>query len=397
MSRSARLALLVCLSSLLPAAHAQSRGSLFPPTTDNIHLEMVFNYNQKNLNHETGAVDLVWGSSYPTEPAGMYNTSYIPYSRDNYGYSVAWYRKNHPDWLEYHCDKKTLAIEFGADNLAPLDFANPEVQQFQWTNWIDTPLSQGYQGINVDNMDLTNDWGQCGHFTPSGNWVQEYTGKSDDPAFRHAILSWEAATYQHVHDYSPTATMQVNVSYQFGEPNDENLQLMTTTDLLFDERGFTNWGAPNTPVTPQEWDGIVRALQYVQSKGACYMTNGEEPGQTSKITAKQRLWVIANYLLVRNDCTYMYTSGVTGQAQDYGRLILFPEYSIQIGHPTAAMEKTQGIWQRPYSNGLTLVNPSNNTVKVKLPPGSWVNVKGSPVGPYLTLPRQTGQVLLDGN
>ena len=42
--------------------------------------------------------------------------------------------------------------------------------------------------------------------------------------------------------------------------------------------------------------------------------------------------MIANYLLVKNDCTYMYISGFNGQQQDYGRLIIFPEYFIKIGH-----------------------------------------------------------------
>jgi len=403
MSRSIRLSTLclrmVCLivASLAfsSAAGGQNRGSLFPPTTDNVHLEMVFNYDQKDLNQETGNVDLVWGSSYATQPPGMYNSYYIPYSVDNFTYDVAWYRAHHPDWLEYHCDRKTLAFEFGDKSHAPLDFANPAVRQFQYANWVDAPLAQGYQGIAVDTMDLTNDWSRCGHFDKSGTWVQQYTGAYSDTSFRHDVLAWEAATYQHVHNYSPTATMQVNVSYHFGEPDADNLTWMTTDDLVLDERGFTNWG-DGSPVTPSEWAGIVRALLYVQSKEACYMTNGEEPGPTDKITLQERLWVLANYLLVRNDCTYMYISGLNGQQQDYGRLILFPEYKIDIGHPTAAMEKTQGIWERPYSGGLTLVNPFNETAKVKLPSGSWVDVNGDPVGPDVTLPPQAGQVLLVG-
>jgi hypothetical protein len=187
--------------------------------------------------------------------------------------------------------------------------------------------------------------------------------------------------------------MQVNVSYQFGEPDKDNLQLMTTTDLLVDERGFTNWG-DGQPVTPQEWLGILRALRYVQSKGLCYMTNGEEPGPSKQISQAERLWVIANYLLVKNDCTYMYMSGFNGQNQDYGRLILFPEYKIKIGHPTSPMKKTQGVWERALSTGLTLVNPYNQTATVTLPPGRYVDVNGKRVGKTVVMKRQTGLVLL---
>ena len=124
------------------------------------------------------------------------------------------------------------------------------------------------------------------------------------------------------------------------------------------------------------------------------MTNGEEPGPSNNISQKERLWVIANYLLVRNDCTYMYMSGFKNKQQDYGRLILFPEYTLNIGHPTAVMTKTQGVWERLYSNGLTLVNPYNRTATVQLPQGSWNDVNGNPVASPVSLPQQTGQVLL---
>jgi hypothetical protein len=375
------------------------RGNLFPATKDNIHLEMVFNFDlaQSQLGSETGVVDLVWGSSWATLPAGMYNTAYIPISVDNFGYSIKWYKTNHPDWLEYCCDKKTLAYEFNNKTHAPLDFTNPAVLTFQWTNWVDAPLAAGYQGIDVDTMDLTNDWQRCGHYDTGKNWVQQYTGNYDDAAYRHDVIAWESATYRHVHQQSSTATMQVNVTYHFGEPPDDNRQLMTTTDLLFDERGFTNWGVPPNVPSPAEWHTIVSQLEYVQSKGICYMTNGEESGLTADISQATRRWVIGNYLLVKNDCTYMYMSGYTASGgQDYGRLITFPEYTIPIGHALGAMKKTQGIWERMFSAGMTLVNPYTSSATIALPSGNWVDVNGNSVGPTVTLAGQTAQVLLVG-
>jgi hypothetical protein len=376
-------------------ARTSARTQYFPNTTDGIHLEMVFNYNLTNPGIEAGVVDMVWGSNWATEPAAVYNTAYIPYSVDNYTHSIAWYQTNHPDWLEYLCDRKTLAFEFGATTLAPLNFASSEVQAYQWALWVDAPLAQGFGGIAVDTMDLTNDWQRCGHYDASGAWVQQYTGQSDDPVFRHDVLAWEAATYAHTHAYSDTATMQVNVSYQFGQPNDANLQLMTTTDLLFDERGFTNWGNPALHVTPgPEWEGVVTALRYVESKGLCYMTNGEEPGPTENISEADREWVLANYLLVKNNCTYVYMTGITAGAQDYGSLFVFPEYSTPIGHATGTMTKAQGVWERTFSGGLTLVNPYSATATVTLPPGSYVDVNGNAVTSPVTIARQTGMILL---
>ena len=389
-SAVACLCVFATLVALSPSAEAEVRGRLFPRTAENIHLEMVFNWLEPDPNAETGVVDVVWGSSYATQPTGMYNSSYIPISVDNYTHSVAWYRKNHPDWLEYLCDRKTLAFEYGATSLAPLDFANPDVQAYQWTNWVDAPLSQGYEGIAVDTMSLTNDWQRCGHYDTFGVWVQQYTGVVEDAGFRQDVLGWENATYERVHQYSPIATMQVNVSYQFGEPEADNLKLMTTADLLFDERGFTNWGVQPDHPTPGQWRTIVDVLKQVQSKGLCYMTNGEQPGPTKDISQAGRLWVIANYLLVKNNCTYMYISG----NQDYGRLITFPEYSIAIGRPQGAMTKTQGVWLRKFSGGLSLVNPHTGEHTVSLPAGNYNDVNGNPVGPTVTMAAQTGLVLL---
>ena len=377
------------------SAETSGRTQYFPDTTDGIHLEMVFNYNVSDPKVEAGVVDMVWGSNYARRPRGVYNTAYIPYSVDNFTNTVAWYQANHPEWLEYLCDEKTLAFEFGTTTLAPLDFANPAVRAYQWTNWVDAPLAQGFGGIAVDTMDLTNDWQRCGHFDTSGAWVQQYTGQADDPSFRHDVLGWEADTYRQVHRYSKTATMQVNVTYQFGEPDGDNLQLMTTTDLLFDERGFTNWGGSRHETTPEEWKGIVRALDYVESKGLCYMTNGEEPQPTEKITQADRLWVLANYLLVKNRCTYVYMTGITNGAQDYGSLVVFPEYSIAIGHAIGGRKKTQGVWERRFSGGLTLVNPYRQAATVTLPAGSYVDVNGKAVGPTVTVERQTGLILLN--
>ena len=384
------------LGVTLPAfSQEQSRKQFFPDTTDNIHLEMVFNYLVPDPNMESGVVDMVWGSNFTT-PAGVYNTAYIPYSVDNFFTTVSWYEKHHPDWLEYQCDRKTLAFEFGTTTLAPLDITNRDVRHFQWSHWVDAPLKHGYSGIAIDTLTLTNDWQRCGHYAHSGEWVQQYGGGPNSKAFRRDVLDWEAATYRHVHELNPTATMQVNYSYQSNQPAADNLTMMTTTDLLFDERGYTQYGTPGANVpSPAEWTTITDALSYTQAKGVCYMTNGEEPELTSQISQEERLWVIANYLLVKNNCTYMYMTGFgAGGAQDYGKLVQFPEYSIQIGHALGEKVKRQGVWMREFSGGLALVNPFNKSAVVTLPPGNWDDVNGNPVGPEVTMGQQTGVVLL---
>lgn len=384
--------LFALLSATAAWAHDGSvtaRSGPFPKTKKNIHLEMVFN-TPSDIDQESGVVDLVWGSYLPTTPPAMYNSSYIPFSLDDFKNDVSWYQQNHPDWLAYECDRTTLAYYPGSDR-APLDFANPAVQAYQQANWIDQPLAAGYQSIAVDLLHLTNDQGRCGHFDLQGSWVKQYSGKLNDKHYRRDVLAWEKLMLQHIHAYNGTATMQVNVTYDFGTLfSDDNLKLMTTADLLFDERGFTNWGDSRNVSTPDEWTTIVQKLQEVQAHGLCYMTNGQEPGSNADITPAERQWVIGNYLLVRNNCTYMY---MTGQ-QDYGALVVFPEYAADFGSPAGDMTLVQGAWERLYSSGLTLVNPYDATAVVDLPRGHWTDVDGNPVTSPVTLQHQTALVLL---
>jgi hypothetical protein len=370
------------------------RGSLFPDTSANVHLEMVFNSSVRNPSVESGVVDMVWGSSYPSRPAGVYNTAYMAYSVDSGAHTVAWFTRNHPDWLEYRCDRKSLAFQFGDRSNAPLDFTNPAVQAYQWSAYTDPQLRRGYAGIDVDTLSLTNDWRQCGHFDQSGTWVAQFTGHESDAKFRSAILAWTAAADAHVHAQSPAATLQINYSYEFNAPKADNLALMSTSDLVFDERGFTNWGARRNTASLGEWRGIVAAIQYVESKGSCYMTNAEEPGLSKDISEAERQWVIANYLLVKNDCTYMYMSGYNGRAQDYGRLILFPEYAIAIGMATGPMTQQQGVFVRTFSTGLAIVNPTAKAANVTLPAGTYTTTGGQTEGPAVTLGPSSAIVLL---
>lgn len=393
----AALSLAICASSSAFAAEP-ARSGPFPKTQDGIHLEQVFNLQQflhGTWDEETGVVDQVWGSYSATQPAGMYNAFYIPFSVDD-GFSsnshtVDWYLANHPDWLEYACDKSTLAFQFGDDQRAPLDFANPDVRATQWSSAIDPALVQGYQSVAVDELSLFNDFHRCGHFDSAHHWVQQYSGNETDVRFRRDVLRWQSLTYRHIHRQSRTATMQLNRPYDPRASVDDNHLVMTTTDLLFDEGGFTNYGldGDNYP-SSDEWETIVGYLDYVQSQGVCYTTNGEEPEATEDITPAERQWVIGNYLLVKNNCTYMYMT----HAQGYGDVVTFPEYDIAIGRPKGAKFQTQGIWERKFTGGLTLVNPYDTTAVVTLPHGHWKDVNGGAVTSPVTLPHQSALILL---
>jgi len=375
------------------------RRGQFPPTPSGVHLNLVFNYDVKNVRSEIGVIDVVWGASAPS-PKQIYNQFYTPFERDgpyggpSGGHTLAWWKRHHPDWIEYRCDRKTVAYEFGDANV-PIDTANPAVQAYQRTGAVDPALAAGYPGIAFDNLDLGNYAHRCGHFTASGQWVQQYTGRFVDPRFTSYVLEWAKSTFAYIHAHSTTATMAINFSYD-GDFNEAlNDQLATETDEDLDESGFTNWGTKGQNVTtPQEWRDIVGLILAVQANKGCYMDNGEEPGLSKDITQAERLWVVANYLLIRDDCTYVWISGFTKSgAQDYGRILLYPEYKLAIGAPTGAAVSVNGAWQRAYSGGLALVNPSDDSVTVPLH-RTYVDENGKRYSQSITLEATTGEVLL---
>lgn len=379
------------------AGLAAPRRALFPPTPSGVGLELVFNYNVANVERESGLIDVVWGADAP-RPRDVFNQSYTTFQReDRYGpnptHSVAWWKANHPDWIEYHCNRTKIAFGFGEPNI-PLDIANPAVWQYQRTSAVGPALRAGYQGMAFDNVDLDNDDGRCGHFTRSGSWVKQYSGNYADPRYARDVLAWARSTYAYVHAFSPRATMAINFSYQFDAPRAQNLQLMESTDMVLDERGFTNWGGPPNLPTTHAWNVIAATIATLQAHGTCYMENGEEPGLSAKIAPAERLWVVANYLLSRDACTYVWISGFTaGGAQDYGRIILFPEYALAIGKPIGARTAAGAGWTRAYSGGLVLVNPSGSAVTFALT-GSYVDENGATYSGSVTLPSKSGQILL---
>lgn len=141
----------------------------------------------------------------------------------------------------------------------------------------------------------------------------------------------------------------------------------------------------------------MRAIDALQAGTSCYMENGEEPSLSSKIPQTDRLWVVANYLLTRDDCTYVWMSGFTANGgQDYGRIILFPEYDLTIGAPAGPRQAVGRGWQRAYSHGLALVNPSSAAVSFPLAQ-TYVDENGTPYGGSIALPPYSGQILLFKN
>jgi len=377
-------------------------------TTDNIHIGLPFDFNT-NPPAMAGKIDVVWGTNWARSlPGNIYSLFYLPYDRDedtsNYlaAHPIVWYKANHPDWIEYKCDRSTVAYEYGDVNSVPLDITNPAVDSYIEGTYIASVLrpGSGYQGIGFDNLDFENagDWtGQrCGHYTTDGNWVQQFSGTADDAAYRQSVLTWAQQMHYFIHIRFPQAVMAVNFSYDPNFASDSNI-LSNYVDFYIDEQGFTNGNnaSPTSPstwyFTDSTWSGKINWIQNTLHLRHGFFSINQEPVPFANVTNDQVQWVLANYLLVKNNASFLYICG----EQQYGYAFLRPEYAAQIGSPLDALYQNQGIYLRDFTNGVAIVNPSSSfTYTLLLPGAGYKDLYGNVLRSPLIMPAHSGLVLI---
>src|SRR6266568_1550658 len=391
-----------------------SLSTLLPDTTSNIHIGLPFDYNTTPSAY-TGKVDYIWGSQYPQQPpTGVFHTFYVPYDRDDdtrwykAAHDITWWKTNHPDWIEYQCNKTSVAYEHGDTTLVPLDITNPAEIAYMQQTYVDAAL-QGkllefpgakFEGIAFDNPDYQNagSWtGQrCGHYDTSGNWIQQFNGTSNDPAYRQAIITWTKNMQAWMHSHYPNNPMSENFSFDFSYPTDSNT-LLSYIDIDNDEQGFTNGNNASTSnpdswyYTDSQWSQKMQALQTYMNLGPKgWNPINQEPVSFANLTNDQVQWALANYLLIKNNASYLYISG----HQEYGHANLRPEYAAPIGSPTNSYYQSQNVYMRDFTNGLVIVNPSSTaTYTITLTSGKYKDLYGNQLN-SVSLGKHSAIVLL---
>ncbi|MGP0048285.1 MAG: putative glycoside hydrolase [Solirubrobacteraceae bacterium] len=311
-----------------------------------------------------------------------------------------------PSWIEYTCavnaegahttpawENSDIPASPSAVAYMPLDTADPAVRQYIFNEYVLPSLQAGYQMIFFDNLYLTrNDGERCGHYDSQGNWVQQYTGGNDDSVYESDMLSWLQWLSNEIHAYSPDALLAVNYSPVYDQdPPSLYEQVFNTVDVVWDEGGFTNWGGarPSGAIWTSEFD----AASYLADRSdKALIINGiaGDPTDTTpvNVTADDRQWIIANYLLVKGAHTY---TDIT--LAQYGTYYDFPEYHIPIGSALAPAHQSQGVWMRTYTNGVTIVNPATVAHTITVPAG-YTNIEVQSVEGAVRLAPTTALILL---
>src|SRR5207248_7703964 len=108
-------------------------------------------------------------------------------------------------------------------------------------------------------------------------------------------------------------------------------------DIDNDELGFTNANnaSPSDPnswyYTDSQWSQKMQALQTFMNNGPKgWYPNNQVPVSFANLSNAQVQWALANYLLIKNNASYLSISGY----QEYGSLLIRPEYKAPTGSPT---------------------------------------------------------------
>jgi hypothetical protein len=392
--------------------------STLPNTWDNIHLGAIGGFFQPvNGIDASPLVGFVMWGNHPD----LYLSKVANHARYcKWGQATAidptisWFIQNHPDWLSYTSDRKTLAYyRFGnlVDYLhAPLDFTNPAVQDLITSQCLMPALSQNFTAVGFDHVTTLNRFAVAGHYTTNGQWVQMFSGNLSDGTYRKAMIGTYAALIAKMKAVAQQHGKTIAIAFNYYpnlQYNDHYADLLPYADIVLDEAGFTKLGNTSFPYLTASpvsgtnitnaWLAKIQDLWNLQHKfGKPLIINGLVPYPVDATHLPQQRdiqWILANYLLVKYQ--YTYSSFISSVFDRYFQLnVSLPEYFAQVGHPRSEIYKDQNVYMRAYSTGLTIVNPSpNQPYTVTLPANTYKDLYGSAVK-TVTMQPYSGLVLV---
>lgn len=401
----------------------------FPGTDEGIHIginsySLLPSYLKTNPQALFAVkVDYVW-SSLP------HHTVELPHSHlDKYlaalwldgnaagprgNHDLVWFQANHPSWIAYRCDTggnpttTPAYYSYGTPNQLngriPLDFTNPEVQQYLLQQ-ADRFLQSGYDGIALDDILFTNFQSVCGTYQVQPNeqltpdkWKSfgypPGTTESN-PKLRADILQYLQFMHDNIKRDFPKKSIDVNVNaFTNSKAGVPITTILPYVDGVLDENGFTGGGYRNA--TDAQWRALVNEAEAINAAGKAFTVGASAQWSPTAVYPMPEQWrppaiswALANYLLVKGGHSYTYIQRLEIPYVD------LPQYHVPIGHPASARFSSNGVQMRKYSGGLAIVNPSATatfTVPLDHP---YQDMYGNTVCGNVTLTPASGTVLLN--
>lgn len=364
--------------------------------------------------------DAVWGSNstlmvnaWRTNNPTIRTSIYYPLGTDalsnqfgDLGHKITWWLKNHPSWILYECDQKTVAYVPGIPEV-PVDISNPSVVNYLLTTVGTHAENNGYSALSLDFVGPNNQTGGqnggtrgCGVWTTNGQgqkqWVQKFSGQKVDSAWSNAVLAYLSAADTYLHGLPrPLALWGNNVTSGSAPGDPFETQAVADLDIVNDENGFASYGKFANDAT---FNNLVYWATDAQSQGKGFMIAALF--QDDPLTDPEIEYAVAGYLMLKEQAATMdaFTYGTYGN-EEYRQA-----YNAAIGSPCAPMyggPKYQGLGQyvyyRQYSGGIALINDkATQTYTVSLPQPSYTDaVTGATVNSPVQIGPNSGLVLLN--
>jgi len=294
-----------------------------------------------------------------------------PDGLDSSGVSYGEADTAHPEWFLQEASGSRIAEE-GYSWLWMADIGSPSYQQ-QWTANVLRLLRSGpWDGVMMDDTNTTAKY----HVYPASRIAKYPT----DAAYQAAVRSMLAYAGPRIQAADKLAIPNMGGWSEYPEVVKEWLQFVSGG---VDEM-FVKWSA--TPGEgyrdPSGWRTQIEEIRTTEQLGKRYLAVTQ--AEPSDAQAVRYGW--ASVLLAANGHTsFLAADGYDGETWS-------SEYEVSVGEPTsAASEVRGGAWERTFSGGIVLVNPSTEPVSVSL--GGVYSGDGLSEASAATLPAHTALIL----
>lgn len=362
----------------------------------------------------------VWGTrvgmagSWRAKNPSMQAAYYIPQETDAnsqawgyQGHTLSWWQSNHPDWILYACDANnnpthTPAIIPGLPTNVPLDIHNPAVVDYQ-IRQVAAPFAykNGYNALAIDEVAFWNStlngagsgYYGCGIWQ-NGTFVRRYNNPNSDANWTADTVAWVKAAHNILKNDPVVSAyhLKLIINHPAGNISDVNQQtILTNTDAVLNETGYSSYG------NYSHSNGLLKTTidwtRWAQQHGTAVLTNDTWTSETA-LTASQREYTVASYLLSNEQASAIYTSPYG----KYGVEFYLTEYTKNYGAPCGAYYGVSGtaVYARKFANAFVAVNSSTTSAQVvTLPSGhTYTDIEGRAVSNPLTIPANDSFVLM---
>ncbi len=385
----------------MPHLTRPANAGVFPNTWTNIHRFLTFDYKIDNPSAVAQKYDFVWGANYKNLAAyrsanpHIVLSYYFPMHRNHGDFidtalgkqqGLDYWRAQHPDWVLYKCDRTTPAYEYYDPNM-PFILTDPTILNWMVQSFAVPAAQYGYDAIALDNVNMDNMFGACGSYNKNGQWVQRYTGKTNDPQWQSDVANWIVQMKEALRHLSKPLLLIVNLDPGSVAVDSASMQKMLMySDGVLDESSFSHYGENNLSFS--QWLQLVNYVDAVQAQNKPFFLVNEFQKDT---TNKDKEWVLASYLMCKQQASMVYFA----RFQAYGGDMQIPELNAQVGSPLTQMYEKQGAYWRDYTGGEVLVNPTDTPATIKTSnPTAYIDIFGQPVSQTFTLSPHTGKILL---